>query len=434
MNTKYKILNSNSQRGAAIITAVMFFVFISITFALGLSTPIVREYINARDFEKSKGAYYLAEAGHEDVLYRFKRSKQVSATSETLTLNGNTAVTRINTVGSSNKTLSTVGDIAQNTRRVKSAISTGTGASFSFGVQAGNGGIFMENSSSITGNVYSNGIVQGSGSNSITGSVVSATSTGGVTGVSSGGSVYSHTIGNSVIGGNAYYFSTSTFTSTTVSGTKFPGSVDQATTTLPISDAQITQFEADAATGGTPSSPCIINSPTTWSARKVTCSKLEIKDTLTISGWIWVTGNVEIENQGRIVLDSSLGALSAGIIANNTADRIASSMIIIKNSATFSGSGTAGSFVFLISQNNSAETGGSNKAIELQNSASGDILLYAAHGEISIANNTALKEVTAYRVRLKNSANVTYTSGLSNVLFVGSPSGAWNINDWKEGQ
>ena len=75
------------NRGAAIITAVMFFVFISITLALGLSTPIVREYINARDFEKSKGAYYLSEAGHEDALYRIKKSKQIGA-SETLTLNG----------------------------------------------------------------------------------------------------------------------------------------------------------------------------------------------------------------------------------------------------------------------------------------------------------------------------------------------------------
>ncbi len=433
MNNKYKKLEPNSKRGAAIITVVMFFVFISITLALGLSTPVVREYINARDFEKSKGAYYLSEAGHEDLLYRIKKLKQYDAV-ETLILGGNTAITTITTIDSSNKLVNSIGTIAQNTRRVKSAVATGSGASFSFGVQAGNGGIFMENSSSITGNVYSNGIVQGSGSNLITGSVVSATSTGSVTGISSGGNVYSHTIGNSTIGGNAYYFSPSTITSTTVSGTRFPGSADQATTTLPISDAQIAQFEADAAAGGTFSGPCTINSPTTWTARKVTCTELEIKSTLTILGWIWVTGNVEIENSGRIVLASSLGALSAGIIAGNPANRLTSSKIEIENSATFSGSGTVGSYVFLISQNNSAETGGSNIAIELKNSASGDILLYAAHGEVSIANNTALKEVTAYRVRLKNSANVTYTSGLSNVLFVGSPTGAWNINDWKEGE
>ncbi|MEK7460111.1 MAG: hypothetical protein AAB628_01005 [Patescibacteria group bacterium] len=422
--------HSLNNRGAAIITVVLFFVITSVAIAIGLASPVVREYKTTSDFEKSKSAYYLSEAGHEDALYRIKQGITISP-QEVLTLDGNTATTTITTIDASNKTINSIGDILKNTRRVKSELTTSVGASFSFGVQAGNGGIELENSSSITGNVYSNGTVSGSGSNLITGSVVSAGPTGSISGVSSGSSAYAHNISSSNIGGNAYY---QTISGTTVSGTSYPGSTDQATSSLPITDAMIVQFEADAAAGGTYSSPCIINSPVSWSARKITCSKLEIKDTVTLTGMVWVTGDVEIENAGRIVLAASLGEQSAGIIVDNPSNRTTGSKIIIKNNSTFSGSGTPGSHVLLLSQNNSAELSGNEIAIELVNSASGDILLYASHGKVQIANNSALKEVTAYRVHLKNSANVTYSSGLANALFVGSPLGSWNIVDWKEGQ
>lgn len=423
--------HSPYNRGAAIITVVMFFVVITTAIAIGLSSPVVREYVTARDFEKSKGAYYLSEAGHEDALYRIKTARPIGA-EEVLILDGNTATTTITNISSTQKSVSSIGDIARNTRHVKSTLTTSSGASFSFGVQTGNGGIYLENTSSVTGNVYSNGLVDGTGSSVVSGTVVSAGPTGRVEGIHSGGSMYAHTIENSVVGGDAYYQAK---TGTTVTGTSYPGSSDQEASTFPISDAQIAQWEADAQAGGTYSSPCTINSETTWSARKVTCSELEISDTLTLTGMVWVTGNVQIKNpRGKVVLHSSLGEQSAGIIADNPSNRTTSSKIVLSQSATFEGSGTPGSYVFLISQNNSAELGGDEKAITIGQTASGDILLYAAHGEVLIAQASALKEVTAHKVRLQNSANVTYTSGLANVLFVGSPSGAWLVNDWKEGE
>lgn len=428
----YKFMNHLFyNRGAAVITVVMFFVIITTALAVGLSSPVVREYVTARDFEKSKGAYYLSEAGHEDAIYRIKTARTIGA-EEVLTLDGNTATTTITNISSTLKSVSSVGEIARNTRHVKSTLTTSSGVSFSFGVQTGNGGIYLKNSSSITGNVYSNGLVDGTGSSVVSGTVVSAGPTGRVEGIHSGGSMYAHTIENSVVGGDAYY---QIKTGTTVSGTSYPGSSDQATSTFPISDAQIAQWEADAEAGGTYSSPCEITSPTTWSARKVTCSEFEISDTLTLTGMVWVTGNVEIGNpRGKVVLHSSLGEQSAGIIADNPSNRTTSSKIELSQSATFEGSGTPGSYVFLISQNNSAELGGEEKAIAIEQTASGDILLYAAHGEVLIAQASALKEVTAHTVHLQNSANVTYTSGLANVLFVGSPSGAWLVNGWKEGE
>lgn len=420
-----------TKSGAAVITAVLFFVVISTTIAIGLSAPVVREYVTARDFEKSKGAYYLAEAGHEDALYRIKTARPID-NQEILILGGNTATTTITNLSSTQKMVSSIGDIERLTRRVKSILTTSSGASFSFGVQTGNGGIDMENTSSITGNIYSSGEVGGTGSSVVSGTVVSAGPTGTVEGIHSGGSMYAHTIKNSVVGGDAYY---QVKTGTTVSGTSYPGSADQPTSPLPIPDSQIESWESDAQAGGAYTSPCVISSPTTWSARKITCTTLEIKDTLTLTGMIWVVGNVEIKNpNGRVVLDASLGSQSAGIIADNPSNRTTSSKIKLSQSATFAGSGAVGSYVMLLSQNNSAELGGSEKAIEIGQTASGDIFLYAAHGEVLVAQSSALKEVTAYEVRLQNSANVAYTSGLANVLFVGSPSGAWLVNNWKEGE
>src|SRR3989338_11479479 len=117
----------NRKKGAAIITAVIFFVVISVTMAVGLSSPVVREYVTARDFEKSKGAYYLSEAGMEDVLYRIRKPKTISPAQEVISLGGNTATTTITTESSLKKTITSVGDIIRNTRHIKSTLTTTTG-------------------------------------------------------------------------------------------------------------------------------------------------------------------------------------------------------------------------------------------------------------------------------------------------------------------
>jgi hypothetical protein len=58
--------------------------------------------------------------------------------------------------------------------------------------------------------------------------------------------------------------------------------------------------------------------------------------------------------------------------------------------------------------------------------------VYAAHGEVQLANNISLKEVTAYRIRLKNSAEVIYETGLASLLFNSGPGGGYSISSWAE--
>ena len=85
----------------------------------------------------------------------------------------------------------------------------------------------------------------------------------------------------------------------------------------------------------------------------------------------------------------------------------------------------------MISQNNSAETGGSTNAISMGQGASA-LVSYASHGQITLQQSVSVKEVTAYKIILQNSANVTYDTGLPSVLFESGPAGGYDITSWKE--
>ncbi len=427
---------TNYKRGAAVMTVVFFFVFVTITISIGMTGPVVREYKNARDFENSKETAYLAEAGIEDVLYRIKSGKQYDA-EEVLVLNGNTVtttVTDISIVSPVQKRVSAVANISGIVRKTSLTITTSAGVSFTVGVQVGNGGLQLDNNSTVTGNVYSAGNIVGQSKNKISGSVVSAGSTGSVTGIitTTGSSIYANTINDSIVGGDAYYKTISN--NSTVVGTRYPGSADQEPVPMPITEEMIYEWQADAASGvgpfTDPPDPCIISVDTTWSTRKITCTELRIEKTLTLKGMLWVVGDVTIKG-GTVILDETLEAQSAGIIAHNPAATSTSGKIKLETSANFLGSGDVGSYVMLLSRNNSEKLGGPEIAISLQQSATGAIFLYSNEGRVVLEQSADVKEVTAYKVHLKNSANVTYESGLTSIVFVGVPEGGWVVNDWK---
>lgn len=192
-----KIINMKypTNRGAAMIIVVLFFVFISLTILVGIITPTVREFKIAGTTSNSKNAYFLAESGVEDILYRIRNNKQVGA-SETLTLGTSSATTTVTDISSSQKQIISLGDNSLNQRKINLTVTTGVGVSFSYGVQTGKGGFTMANGSSIIGSIYSNGPITGSGS--ITGSATSANSSALTSNQSNGSGVpaYDVSFGN----------------------------------------------------------------------------------------------------------------------------------------------------------------------------------------------------------------------------------------------
>ena len=407
---------------------VFFFVTVSAAIIQAVTIGALSEYSSSRGLVASRFAYVAAEAGVEDILYRLKNVKVVPS-ALTMVLNGATSTITV-TSPATEKEIFATGNADGHVRKLYMKTVQGEGVDFNYGVQIGDGGLVMENSSSVNGNVNSSGPITGGG-NVVRGDVISAGPSGSVSGIHATSSIYAHTITNSTIDKDAYY---QTISGSSVAGVSYPGSPDQATSTLPIDDALVTDLENEAAAGGTISSPCpyIISSDTTIGPKKINCD-LEINDdTVTLTGPIWVNGNIDIKNTAIIRASSSLGSQSVAMIADKATNRTTSSKVSLQNSATFYGSGTAGSYIMLLSQNNSAELGGSEKAIDVKNSVSGALLVYAGHGEVTLENNVNLKEVSAYKLRLKNSATVVYETGVASPLFSGGPSAGWNVEVWSE--
>ena len=425
------------NRGYVLVMALVF---------LGIFVTASAAYVNsttgfsrsARYDVESAQALALAEAGMDKAVYELNQN--TSYVGETNTSIGAGVFTvNVSNINSTTKQITATGYVPNSsnptaTRIVKANVGINNAvASFYYGVQSGMGGFLLDNTSSITGNVYSGGSVIGSSQNYIYGDVISAGPTGLVYGIHATSSVYARTIGNAstntIIDKNAYY--ATTMTNTTVSGTSYPNSPDQATTSLPISDAQIAEWEALAAAGGT--ATCTSGSYNISSGNvslgpiKIPCDlTISNTSTVTINGHIWVTGNIIIQNSAIVKMAPSLGAESVAIIADNPSNRLTSSTIAVKNTASFQDSGTVGSFVLLVSQNNSAENAVGGEAIELENNVSA-MIAYAAPGLIELENSISLKEVTAYKIHLKNSANVKYDTGLANVVFDSGPGASWNF-------
>ena len=428
-NQKLNLKNKKCG-GQAILTAVVFFMFMSMIVVSGAYTVSYKESKSSRDFGTSKKSFLMAESGLEDLSYRLINGKNYD-TAEVLSLDGFFATTTVADISGA-KELTATGTASKMIRSSKIKLENSEGTSFFYGMQTGQGGIVMSNTSEVIGNVFSSGPIMGYNSNIVRGDVISAGPSGLVDGIHATSSVYARTIRNSDIDKDAYY---QIIFNTTVDGTQYPGSPDQATSSLPISDAQIDDWKAEAEAGGTHSSPCpyTISGTVSIGPKKIDCDLyITGSAVVTLNGNVWVSGNVNFSNTADVKVNPSLGDKGAAIIADKEANRSSSSRIFISNSVEFFGSGSGKSYVLLVSRNNNAESGGSASAIEISNSANGKVLLYAPHGLMYLSNSISVKEASAYKIQLSNSAKIIYETGLANLLFTSGPSGGYSIESWRE--
>jgi hypothetical protein len=424
---------NHSEAGHALIIGVAFFLAIATSFAVGAAAPVLDQMAISEDVTYSKNSFYASESGVEDVTYRVKNGIQVSST-ETISVNGTKATTTLQTSGNT-KLIESAGSTNFYNRKNVATLSTGTGVAFNYGLQTGAGGLNLSNSASIVGNVFSNGPLTATNSATIQGTAISAGPAGLINGINVTGSAYAHTISNSTVGVNAYY---QTISGTTVAGASFPGSPDQATTSLPVTDAMIDGWEADAQAGGVYSGSCPYNisgGNITIGPLKIPCN-LNISNSarVTLAGPVWVVGNVQFSNSAEVFTSTALGTQSVALIADNPSNRSTSSQIYLSNSTHFTG-GNSGSYIMLVSRNNASQVSGgtsSTPAIQGSNSVEGDVILYAPAGLIQMSNSVQVVEVTGYRFTAANSAEVRYEAGLQNLLFSSGPSGGYKIQSWVE--
>lgn len=141
---------------------------------------------------------------------------------------------------------------------------------------------------------------------------------------------------------------------------------------------------------------------------------------LTVTGTIWVVGDIVASNNNTIIkLGPGYGATSGVILTDNK--------IAVSNNVVFQGSGQAGSYVMLLSAKDST----AEEIILVDNNSIG-VIYYAGKGRIKFSNNGAAKEAVAYGITLDNNATITYESGLANAQFSSGPSGGFIIKKWQE--
>ena len=214
------------------------------------------------------------------------------------------------------------------------------------------------------------------------------------------------------------------FIGTTIHGSDCPNAyciVDNPSPeALPISDGVIQDWKDAAAAGGTTVGDVTVSGSQTIGPRKIT-GKLTVSNgsTLTVSGTLWVVGDIVFDNNSIISLSSSYGSLSGVIISDAKID--------VKNGAAVSGSGNPSSFAMLLDAKDS--TG--EETITVDNNSTG-VIYYAGKSWIKFSNNANAKEATAHGVRMDNNATITYDSGLANSQFSSGPAGGWDIQSWRE--
>jgi hypothetical protein len=244
---------------------------------------------------------------------------------------------------------------------------------------------------------------------------------GGLTGLIDGitvgtagvGNAYAHTINSSTVAGTKYCQATNNSPACNTS------LADPSQVAMPISDQNILDWKAEAEAGGTYSGSYTVNGTSNSLGPQKITGNLTVTNNgaFTVNGTIWVQGNVDISNNGNVSLSSSYGTSEGVMIVDGT--------VTIGNNAVFSGSGSAGSYLMVLS------TSTSTSAINLSNNG-GAVILYAANGTVNLANNAGAKSLNGKYINLNNNAVVIYDSGLANANFVNGPSGGWNISSWEE--
>ena len=255
------------------------------------------------------------------------------------------------------------------------------------------------------------------------------------------GDVHAHTIKNAIIAGSAYY---QTLENTTVGGVfyatspppppppnLFPGSPDPPPQNMPLSQGQLEQFRQDGTAGGV----CGIvdgcdadggyeldgSASGTLGPRRINGNlRVENLAQLTMTGTLYVRGNVTLKSSSTIRLDPLYGATSGVIIADGT--------IRIENHNLLLGSGDPASYLVLISTNPGLSA---PPAISIENNAT-TAVFYASEGAVVIQNQSSVKEAVGQQLVIRNNASVSYETGLRNVQFSAGPSGGYTIQQWKE--
>lgn len=408
-------------------------------------------------------AYYAAEAGLNEGLYRLLQNPMPGNYSfqlEGISISVSVMANPLDPYGRIIESRSTDQEGRIRTIRIGADTNSFSGG-FDSSVITGSGGVEMENSSCVIGNVFSNGPVIGPGSNdngcktAVANACrpaypdkdsvirkdanhdgrVTLSGLNSVSNVKNSGDIIAHSIKNSTAGKQAKYQSLSGSVKAN-SGSELcglapgtychPGNTDEAVKDLPINDAVINGWKADitvpapAAYDDCPSDAaryCISNHDRVLGLNKI-IGDLYVGngETLTLTDSLWVTGNIMLDNNGIIRLDPSLGGLSAVIIADGIVD--------VSNNYSLIGSGDARSFLLIVSTvgmrsgDCNDHNLGNRPAICASNN-SNSIIFAAPNGALRVKNGGCLNAAATFLVHLEQNSTVNFNPAMASFTIPG---------------
>ena len=162
-----KIYSQKNAGFAAVLSTLIIMAIVLVIISSVSLTTILEQKIT-KNISQSAQAYYAAESGIEDSLYRIINDKNYQATNS-LTINDASATINITDVGSQ-KSILVNGEQTNRFRNLQVLLNvTAETFAFYYGAQIGEGGLTMGNGSSVEGSVYANGNIEGGTDTTITG-------------------------------------------------------------------------------------------------------------------------------------------------------------------------------------------------------------------------------------------------------------------------
>jgi hypothetical protein len=205
------------------------------------------------------------------------------------------------------------------------------------------------------------------------------------------------------------------------------GFADPVTVPYPISDGNIEDWKEQATAGGATTTVNIggVTSRTLGPIKINGDLIVGASGKLYITGPIYVTGIIKFEGASKVYVDPSLGSASGVMVSDGAVD--------IGGSAAVYGSGTAGSYVFLISNKTCTTVSNcsSNPSIKVEGAA-GAVVLNATRGSVKFSGSAGARAVVAKMMIMEGATSLVYETGLADVNFSSGPSGSWVRQSWKE--
>ncbi|MBI2330343.1 hypothetical protein HYU94_03055 [Candidatus Daviesbacteria bacterium] len=228
-----------------------------------------------------------------------------------------------------------------------------------------------------------------------------------------GGNVYANTIENLIINRNAYY---QQIISSTVAGAAHPGSPDPPPKVFPVSDANIAAWKQAAQAGGIVTGD-VNGCVGTLDAKKITGNvSFGSGCRVTVKSPVWITGNLTLNSNNILTLDSGFGVTSGVIMVDGKVE--------LNSNNHLDGTGVGSSLLMVLTSYDSRLNGES--AIKV-NSNGNTGVYYASTGIIEPGTGNSFKELTAWKIKLINNSTINYETGLSSTMFTYGPSGSFSL-------